>query len=592
MPNIPKAIASDSIMQKQKDSNLLIILRKSGGFWVILPMLLILIFLIVYPYLTLIYGSFTDDPPRQLSFSFKALTLEKYRLIYANSQFWSALRNTLITSFGGMVIALIIGVWLAWLTARTNVIGKKIIAIAAIVPLFLPAFIGALAWSFLGSPQIGIINVFFREFGIPLNVNIYSIGGIMFVFGLYYTPYVYMFTSGSLNRMDPTLEEASAISGASNWQTTFRVTFPLILPAITSSAILVYILMCEIFAVPAILGQPSKLYFVPTVIYNSVRGAPPHDLNLASAMGILLIVVVAVLLYIQRIILRKRSYITVAGKGIRPKEVNLRWARIPCFLTALLYLFVAVVLPYIILIQSALRDYMYIPNIAAFFSTATFSLANIQFILYDSLFWTALRNTIAMAVFCGVVGGALYLIIGYMIHKTKLPGRQLLTYICVLPIAVAGLVKGMAYLWAWISLPIGIYGSVWILILAYISRFTPQGLRAVSSSIVQIHPELEEASRISGCGVVGTIRRILFPLVKPGVFSAVTLVMLLCVRELSTSIFLCTSKSIVMTVLVYDLWESGLWGSVAVTALCLSVVLCGLVILSKTLLKSELAGQK
>jgi len=382
MPNIPKAIASDSIMQKQKDSNLLIILRKSGGFWVILPMLLILIFLIVYPYLTLIYGSFTDDPPRQLSFSFKALTLEKYRLIYANSQFWSALRNTLITSFGGMVIALIIGVWLAWLTARTNVIGKKIIAIAAIVPLFLPAFIGALAWSFLGSPQIGIINVFFREFGIPLNVNIYSIGGIMFVFGLYYTPYVYMFTSGSLNRMDPTLEEASAISGASNWQTTFRVTFPLILPAITSSAILVYILMCEIFAVPAILGQPSKLYFVPTVIYNSVRGAPPHDLNLASAMGILLIVVVAVLLYIQRIILRKRSYITVAGKGIRPKEVNLRWARIPCFLTALLYLFVAVVLPYIILIQSALRDYMYIPNIAAFFSTATFSLANIQFILY------------------------------------------------------------------------------------------------------------------------------------------------------------------------------------------------------------------
>jgi len=157
---------------------------------------------------------------------------------------------------------------------------------------------------------------------------------------------------------------------------------------------------------------------------------------------------------------------------------------------------------------------------------------------------------------------------------------------------VARLVKGMAYLWAWITLPIGIYGTVWILILAYISRFTPQGLRAVSSSMVQIHPELEEASRISGCGVIGTIWRILFPLVKPGVFSAVTLIMLLCVRELSTSIFLYTSKSIVMTVLVYDLWDSGAWGQVAVTALCLSVTLLGLVILSRMFLKSELAGQK
>lgn len=592
MPSLSILRFFDSGTTTATDNKLLVLIRKSSGFWVVFPMLLILIFLIVYPYLTLIYGSFTDDPPRQLSFSFKALTLEKYRMIFANTQFWSALGNTLIASFGGMVMALTVGVWLAWLTARTNVIGKKIISIAAIVPLFLPAFIGALAWSFLGSPRTGIINVFLREIGIPLNVNIYSMGGIMFVFGLYYTPYVYMFTSGSLNRMDPALEEASAISGASNLQTTFRVTFPLILPAITSSAILVYILMCEIFAVPAILGQPAKLYFVPTVIYNSVRGAPPHDLNLASAMGILLIVVVTVLLYIQSLILRKRSYVTVAGKGIRPKEVELGWARIPCFITALLYLLVAVVLPYIILIQSALRDYMYIPNIAAFFSTATFSLTNIQSIVYDSLFWAAMRNTIAMAVFCGVVGGVLYLIISYMIYKTKLPGRKLLVYICVLPIAVAGLVKGMAYLWAWISLPIGIYGSVWILILAYISRFTPQGLRAVSSSMVQIHPELEEASRISGSGVMGTIWKILFPLVKPGVFSAVTLVMLLCVRELSTSLFLCTSKSIVMTVLVYDLWESGEWGPVAVTALCLSLVLFGLVILSKTLLKSELAGQK
>ena len=592
MTIMSKKTSKSTMLQISKDNKLLIFLRNYRGFWVILPMLLILILLIVYPYFTLIYGSFTNEPPRQLSFSFQALTLEKYQMIFSNALFWRALKNTLVVSLGGMVMALIIGVWLAWLTARTNIMGKKIIGVAAIVPLFLPAFIGALAWSFLGSPQMGIINVFFKGLGLPFKVNIYSLGGIMFVFGLYYTPYVYMFAHGSLSRMDPSLEEASAISGASNWQTTFKVTFPLILPAITSSAILVYILMCEVFAVPAILGQPAQLYFVPTVIFNWVRGAPPHDLNLASAMGILLVLIVVILLFIQGRILRKRSYVTVGGKGMRPKEVDLRWARIPCFLTALLYLLVAVVLPYIVLIQSALRDYMYIPNIAAFFSTAVMSLKNIESILNYSLFWTAMRNTIAMAIFAAIVGGTFYLIISYMIYKTKLPGRGLLSYICILPIAVAGLVKGMAYLWAWISLPIGIYGTIWILILAYISRFTPQGLRAVSSSMVQIHPELEEASRICGSSVVGTIRRILFPLVKPGVFSAVTLVMLLCVRELSTSIFLCTSKSIVMTVLVYDLWESGRWGPVAVTALCLSVVLLGLVIISRVFLKSELAGEK
>ncbi|MBW2220144.1 MAG: iron ABC transporter permease [Deltaproteobacteria bacterium] len=350
--------------------------------------------------------------------------------------------------------------------------------------------------------------------------------------------------------------------------------------------------MFEIFSVPAILGQPSKLYFVPTVIYQAVRGTPPHDLNLACAMGILLVVVVSFLLYIQSKILRKRSFITVAGKGLRPKEVDLRWARIPCLFTAFLYLFVSVVLPYIVLIQSALREYVYMPNMAAFFSTATLSLSNIKSVLSDSLFWTAMQNTIVMSVSCGIVGGAFYLTISYMIHRTKLPGRQLLDYICMLPVAVAGLVAGLAYLWAWISLPIGIYGTVWILMLAYISRFTPQGLKAVSSSMTQIHPELEEASRISGCNAVGTIRRILFPLVKPGVFSAVTLIMLLCVRELSASIFLYTTKSIVMTVLVYDLWESGAWGAVAVTALCLSFVLLGLVIIARILLKSELAGQK
>ncbi|MBW2220145.1 MAG: hypothetical protein JRF40_11735 [Deltaproteobacteria bacterium] len=164
MLNIPEETVTGLSPQKPRDNKLLILFRKSVGFWIILPMFLVLIFLIVYPYFTLIYGALTDEPPRQLSFSLSALTLEKFHKIFTNPHFWEALGNTLITSLGGMIMALIIGVWLAWLTARTNVIGKKIIGVAAIVPLFLPSFIGALAWSFLGSPRVGIINIFFREF--------------------------------------------------------------------------------------------------------------------------------------------------------------------------------------------------------------------------------------------------------------------------------------------------------------------------------------------------------------------------------------------------------------------------------------------
>ena len=334
---------------------------------------------------------------------------------------------------GGMIIAVVVGLWLAWLVARTNVMGKKLIELTGIMPLFLPSFIGAIAWSMMGSPRMGVLNVFFRELGLPISINTHSLGGIIFVFALYYIPYVYLFTSSSMRRMDPALEEASLVCGANNFITSFKVTFPLILPSITSAGLLVFILMCEVFAVPAVLGLPGKITFLTTLIFHRGLNSVPVNPNYAAALGILLVGVTAILIYIQRRILGMRSYITVAGKGIRPKEVDLRWARIPAFLSTLVYMLLAVVLPYIILIQSTLRDYMYIPNIRAFFSTAQMSMSNIKFIFNYNLTHQAIYNTALLTLFCAFVGGTFYLILAYQIHKTKLPGRNLVDYVTVLP---------------------------------------------------------------------------------------------------------------------------------------------------------------
>lgn len=584
-----KEVKSGSL--NRTDNIVLVTLRRYIGALGIVPSLLLLIFLVVYPVLVLVYGSLTVDPPRAFGISLDALTTIQFQRALTDPAFWDALRNSMVAALGGMIIAVVVGLWLAWLVARTNVMGKKLIELTGIMPLFLPSFIGAIAWSMMGSPRMGVLNVFFRELGLPISINTHSLGGIIFVFALYYIPYVYLFTSSSMRRMDPALEEASLVCGANNFITSFKVTFPLILPSITSAGLLVFILMCEVFAVPAVLGLPGKITFLTTLIFHRGLNSVPVNPNYAAALGILLVGVTAILIYIQRRILGMRSYITVAGKGIRPKEVDLRWARIPAFLSTLVYMLLAVVLPYIILIQSTLRDYMYIPNIRAFFSTAQMSMSNIKFIFNYNLTHQAIYNTALLTLFCAFVGGTFYLILAYQIHKTKLPGRNLVDYVTVLPVAIAGVVMGMGYMWAWINLPIGLYGTPWLLALAFVARFLPQGIRSISSSLLQIHPELEEASRISGVSVTGTVRRILIPLIKPGIASAVLLLMILSVRELSTTIFLNTRGNMVLSLLIFDLWDDGRWGALSFVGLLLSVVLALIVIFGQKVLKADLTSK-
>jgi iron(III) transport system permease protein len=556
---------------------------------IMIPLFIILFFMIVYPLGTLVLTTFRTDPPRVMDLTIENLTLSNYIRVFSDPGFIDALRNTLLASLAGTTFATIIGSWLAWLVVRTNVPFKKLIEVAAITPLFLSVFIGALAWAMLASPRAGFINVFLREMGMPFTLNIYSMGGIIFVFSIYFSPYVFMFTSSALRRMDPILEEAASISGAGSLMTSLKVTFPLVLPAISSSAILVFVLMCEEFAIPSILGSPANLEFITYRIFKFMSYSPPQ-LNLAATLGVLLITVIVFLLYIQSRILSKHNYVTISGKGLRPKVVNLGNARILCSLSGFAYIFIAIILPYTALVQTAFRKFVYLPDIKSFFSIETFTLSNFQFVFSYPLVGVAIRNTLFLAILCSMVGALLYFLVSYIINKTNIPGRRIVDYITMMPIAVAGLVIGMAYLWAWITLPIGIYGTIWILALAYISRFAPQGIRSISSSIVQIHPELEEAAKICGSSFVNTMYKIFLPLVKPGVVSAMTLLTLLSVRELSASIFLYNHRTIVLSIAIFDFWETGLWGGVTALALLQTVILILIILAGQKIFKAELLG--
>jgi iron(III) transport system permease protein len=379
---------------------------------------------------------------------------------------------------------------------------------------------------------------------------------------MYYAPYVYMFTSAALRNMDPSLEEAAEISGASAVQTLLTITFPLIAPAIISSMLLSFIVMLGIYGIPAVLGTPANISVLTTYIFNLTAWSPPLYSN-AAAVAIILMVVTGLLVVLQQKVLSGRSFTTVAGKAFRPRSLNLgRW-RFLTLALAIFYLVVVVVLPSLGLIVAAFRKFLFIRNVASLFDMRQYGLMHFERLFANPLALRSITNTMEVAVVTALIGGTLSFAIGYTVTRSTAPGRRAVDIISTLPVAIPGLVVGVAYLWAWIGLPGGLYGTIWILALAFIARFLPDTVKALSTSLMQIHRELEEAAWICGRGTFSTIRTIVLPLARPGVIAAMTLLFILAVRELGSSLFLYSSDSMVMAVLLLDYYDGG---NISITA--------------------------
>src|ERR1700674_4113744 len=315
--------------------------RMGARLWVAL-LLAILGFLVIYPLLTLLLGSLTDTNPVVDGFSLRHLSIANFLVVLANPNVGEALFNTLVACGGGTLIAVVIGLAFSWIVVRTNTPFKGIIAAASILPLFAPPLVAGVAWTILGSPKTGLINTMFKWAHLDWHVDFYSLWGLVFVFGIYYAPYVYMFPSSAGRKMDPSLEEAAEISGASAFATLFSVTFPLIMPAIISGMLLSFIVMLGIYGIPAVLGAPTNISVLTTYIFKLTNWSP-RLYNTAAAVAIILMMVTCGLVFLQQRVLAGRSFITVAGKAFRPRSLDLgpwRWLTLGL---ALGYLFVVVI---------------------------------------------------------------------------------------------------------------------------------------------------------------------------------------------------------------------------------------------------------
>jgi iron(III) transport system permease protein len=557
--------------------------RARRRLWAILavaPLFVALVFFIVYPVGILLLGSFAKGEPTRLLAAFRNLTLSNYTELYGSAALYRALANSLAGCAGGAALAVVVGLFFAWVVARTDVRAKGLIEVVAIMPLFISPVVASMAWAILANDRSGILNVVFKDLGVDFRFNIYSIPGIWFVLGVYYAPYTYMFLVPALQRMDPALEEASAITGAGTWQTLRRVTFPLIIHPLLSAAILVFVVTLGLFAVPALLAIPANIHFLTTYLFNLVTGNPPLY-DKAAAVSVLLIGLTLSGIFLQRRIIARRSVVTITGKSVQPRLFRLGGWRPLVSALVILYLCLTVVLPFLALLLVSIRQFLFIPTLASLFDSQFLTLRHVRFLWAHEQAFRSIWNSLYMGAVAAVVGSCLCFLTAYCIHRSRLPGRTWLDYLSVVPVAVPGLVIGVAYLWAWISFPVPIYGTIWILALAYVARFIPDGVRAAGANLLQIHRELEETSRIHGGTFWDTLWRVVVPLARPGILSSMILLFVLAVRELGSSIFLYTTESIVLAVQIYNHWESGEFGATALLSLVHTLILMAAVVAAR-----------
>jgi iron(III) transport system permease protein len=539
-------------------------------------LMLVLTFLVLYPVAMLLLGALTNTNPVVDGFGVFDISLKNFITVLGNPNVHLALANSMIACGGGTALAVVIGLTFSWVVVRTDTPCKGFISAASMIPLFVPPLVAAVAWSLLASPKTGLLNTILKWIGIDWHFNAYSMTGLIVIFGIYYAPYVYMFTASALRNMDPALEEAAEVSGASAVRILLTVTFPLIAPAIISGMLLSFVVMLGIYGIPAVLGTPGDIPVLTTYIFKLTNWSPPLY-STAASVAILLMVVTGFLVWLQQRVVSSRSYITVAGKAFRPGVMKLGGWRYFTLGLAVVYLLVVVVLPTLALIVAAFRKFLFIRNVESLFDTRQYSLIHFERLFDNPLAMRSIVNTMEVGLITALLGGAFAFAIGYTVNRTNVHGRGAINVISTIPVAIPGLVVGVAYLWAWIGLPGGLYGTIWILALAFIARFMPDTIKALSTSLLQIHKELEEASWVCGKGLLGTIRLIVLPLARPGVIAAMTLLFILAIRELGSSLFLYTSNTMVMAVLLLDYYEGGNVGITSAFSLVQTVLLAVLI---------------
>jgi iron(III) transport system permease protein len=464
-------------------------------------------------------------------------------------QYPQILLNTLTVSVAATVMALVFGFVMAWILTRTNVPGRHLFEQLMAVPYYLTPLLGALAWSLLGSPESGFINQFWRALGGGGHlIDINTAYGIAWVMALFEGSVAFVMIAAVMKSMDPALEEASQVMGASRLRTMLRVTLPLVVPGVLGAAIFVFAEMLGSFAAALVLGLPSRYYVITTAIYQMVQQYPPK-IQVAAAMGVSLFAVMFFMLFLYRRIVMAGSYVTITGKAFRPRVADVGALRYGLLGVCLLYLFAAVGLPLVTLLYAALQKIA-----VAFPTTENWTLENFRVAVTMNAVRSALANSLLLGFGTATIGVVLMGLLAWLIYRSRLPGSGLIEYIVMFPQAVPRLVFAFGLMWAWLIFPIPIYGTLWLLLIAYLTVFLPLGVRTIAGVMLQIDKSLEECAQMCGAPWAFRVRTITIPLLVPGLVAAWLLLFIASVRELGASILLMGPHSKVITPSIVESW--------------------------------------
>jgi iron(III) transport system permease protein len=484
------------------------------------------------------------------------------------------MRNSIWFAVGSAALSLVVGTALAFLNVRTDVPFKGLFFAASIIPLIIPGILYTVSWIFLASPDIGLVNFALEPFFGPGTFNIYSVWGMIWVEGLHLSPITFLFMVAAFRAQDPSLEESALMSGASRLTVLRRITVPLLRPAIAASVLIMTVRALESFEVPALLGLQEGIYVFTSKIYFMLR-TYPQDLNGAGALALGLLAIAAFGMLLEHVLSRgAKAYQTVTGKGFRPRPIELGKWRPVAGVAIIGYFLLTVILPMLMLLYTSLLPYYQRPSNKAF---GSMTLSNYSALLDMKMASTALKNSLILGASSATLVMVLMAIAAWIVIRSNIAGRKLLDLLSFAPLVIPGLVLGLSLQFVYLRSPIPIYGTIWILLIAYCTRYMPYGMRYAVTSMQQISSELEESAAVSGATWWQVFRRVLLPLLMPGLLAGWIYIFVVSFRELSSSILLYSSGNEILSILIWEQFENGKFTILAALGVVMVAVLMVLV---------------
>ena len=534
-------------------------------------------YLVLVPLFMLLYASVksTED---KLPFESTVITLANYAAVLTSPATLPIFLNTMVFTVGSLAVGLPLAILLAWLCERTAIPGRSWIAALILVPMTIPSLLSAIAWIQLLDPRNGLVNVLLRSvFGAASDIgpfDIYTIYGMCFVQGLRLVPSAYLMIAASFRAMDPSLEEQSAMAGRGVAQTTMRVTLPIMRPALLAALIYFIIVVIESFDIPGLLGFTARIRVLSTAIYwatHSEVGLP--DYGLASALGTIILLAALLLMWgYQRLTAHQERFATITGKGYRPRQVGLGIWSAPAAAFCAIYVLIAVVLPFLMLLWTSVQPFYSTPSVESLARVSFEGYANIW---NDGSVVRAIWNTAQLALVTAMATIVLALLVSWFVVRRRRGDNGVANYLATvsfLPQCVPSIVIGLAFIFVYVRFPIPIYGTLWIIALAVTTRYLAYGSRATTSALMQVHGELEEASQMAGAPWTRTIRRITVPLLAPALINVFFWVAVHAMQELSMALMLYNPETVVVSTMIWSMWQNGRTADAAVLGVLLTML--------------------